>query len=439
MSGFDYSLVESPDELRVIAGEIRRCGTEAVLAMGHELIKAKAMLPHGQFERWVDEELGWAKSTATDYVRIARQWGKCPDSGLLNHSVLLKLSARNVSEEARVRAIEIAKRGRSVTVRDAGRIISELASPVPQPLEPPTGPVKHIVQPGVDSSTEVSDSLAGNVVDCSHVSPPVTEDKEEPERPTAPNAVQADTGTPSGVSNDVQLDQLSEAQLLKLGFKITNSLDFESLRKLGDHIGRLQERMSPQPAEPEDKVLLPFDPSDAIPPGKLNHPQFLSVWRDWCQYNAESGKPLTETIVRAQFDQLKGRSLDAACAALRKPMADREFRIPAAKYVTPKFTPPTTDEVRAFIEERSIVGIDPEAFVRYYAAQGWVLRNGQKMKDWQSAVWNWRNMDKKRSETSMKTHGEINGANKPIKLPEGTRRRGPTVHNVYGPGATATQ
>lgn len=53
-----------------------------------------------------------------------------------------------------------------------------------------------------------------------------------------------------------------------------------------------------------------------------------------------------------------------------------------------RFKPPTVDEVRAYCQERNN-SINPDRFVAYYAQQGWVLANGNPMKDWKSAVRTW--------------------------------------------------
>ena len=57
-----------------------------------------------------------------------------------------------------------------------------------------------------------------------------------------------------------------------------------------------------------------------------------------------------------------------------------------------RFTPPTVDEVSAYCRERHN-GIDPQHFVDYYAARGWELRPGQKVKDWQACVRTWEKRD----------------------------------------------
>lgn len=57
-----------------------------------------------------------------------------------------------------------------------------------------------------------------------------------------------------------------------------------------------------------------------------------------------------------------------------------------------KFAPPSVDEVRGYCQERSNT-IDPQAFVDYYAARGWMLGK-VKMKDWRAAVHTWEKNQK---------------------------------------------
>ena len=52
-----------------------------------------------------------------------------------------------------------------------------------------------------------------------------------------------------------------------------------------------------------------------------------------------------------------------------------------------KFVPPTIDEVSSHCRQRKN-GIDPEAFVAFYASKGWKVGN-QPMKDWRQAVITW--------------------------------------------------
>lgn len=53
------------------------------------------------------------------------------------------------------------------------------------------------------------------------------------------------------------------------------------------------------------------------------------------------------------------------------------------------FTPPTTEEVKAYCQERKN-NVDAERFVDFYTQKGWVVgRSNTKMKDWKAAVRLW--------------------------------------------------
>lgn len=56
------------------------------------------------------------------------------------------------------------------------------------------------------------------------------------------------------------------------------------------------------------------------------------------------------------------------------------------------FIPPTVEEVKAYCNEKGS-SIDPEQFIDYYTARGWMLNKNQKMKDWKAAVRTWERND----------------------------------------------
>lgn len=60
-----------------------------------------------------------------------------------------------------------------------------------------------------------------------------------------------------------------------------------------------------------------------------------------------------------------------------------------------RFSPPARVEVADFCAENGLA-IDPDAFLDYYAQQGWRLSNGNAMKDWRSAARNWARRDRTR-------------------------------------------
>ncbi len=56
------------------------------------------------------------------------------------------------------------------------------------------------------------------------------------------------------------------------------------------------------------------------------------------------------------------------------------------------FTPPTIEEVQAYCLERRN-NVDPQRFIDYYTANGWLVGGKSKMKDWKAAVRNWEKND----------------------------------------------
>lgn len=60
---------------------------------------------------------------------------------------------------------------------------------------------------------------------------------------------------------------------------------------------------------------------------------------------------------------------------------------------TNRFTPPTVKEVSDYCKERNN-GIDPEEFIAYYGARGWMLGK-VKMKSWKQAIITWEKNRKK--------------------------------------------
>ena len=58
-----------------------------------------------------------------------------------------------------------------------------------------------------------------------------------------------------------------------------------------------------------------------------------------------------------------------------------------------RFTPPTLEEVTEYCRERNN-GIDPQRFIDFYAAKGWMIGKN-KMKDWKAAVRTWEKRQQK--------------------------------------------
>lgn len=63
-----------------------------------------------------------------------------------------------------------------------------------------------------------------------------------------------------------------------------------------------------------------------------------------------------------------------------------------------RFIPPTVEEVRVYCIERKN-RVDPEKFVAFYSAKGWMIGKN-KMKDWKQAVITWEKGDSRGASTS---------------------------------------
>ena len=69
-----------------------------------------------------------------------------------------------------------------------------------------------------------------------------------------------------------------------------------------------------------------------------------------------------------------------------------------------RFVPPTVEEVRAYCLERQN-GIDPQAFVDFYASKNWMVGK-TKMSDWKASVRTW---EQRRKQEGGKTNGSNAG------------------------------
>ena len=63
---------------------------------------------------------------------------------------------------------------------------------------------------------------------------------------------------------------------------------------------------------------------------------------------------------------------------------------------SPGFVEPTVSQVEAEAQARGCGNVDAQAFVDYYAAQGWMRGNGQPVTDWRRLLTGWRNRQAER-------------------------------------------
>jgi hypothetical protein len=104
------------------------------------------------------------------------------------------------------------------------------------------------------------------------------------------------------------------------------------------------------------------------------------------QYQNATGKP-TGKVLKSDR-QLDRQSTDESTPSIEYIEQYRKDRS-----IEGKFIPPTVEEVTAYAKETGS-SVDPGYFFDHYAAVGWTLKGGQKMKDWKATFRNWERREK---------------------------------------------
>lgn len=72
-----------------------------------------------------------------------------------------------------------------------------------------------------------------------------------------------------------------------------------------------------------------------------------------------------------------------------------------------RFTPPTLDDVLAYVRERGS-DVDPQRFLDFYASKGWMVGKNP-MKDWKAAVRTWEKRELEKKGGAMNGYGHDTG------------------------------
>lgn len=137
-------------EIRMITQRAQRLILESAIEIGRRLTEAKGMLPHGEWGRWLSEEVSFSQSTAGNLMRIYEEYaadqltldGAVANSqtiGNLSYTKALKLLALPAEEresfakehhveELSVRELDKLIRERDEKAKEAERLQKELKS-----------------------------------------------------------------------------------------------------------------------------------------------------------------------------------------------------------------------------------------------------------------------------------------------------------------------
>ena len=113
-----------PRPLADITAEIRFYKAQTVsniLEIGRRLIEAKAQLGHGQWLKWLEEEVEFSRQTADRFMQLSREYANCSPVSNLSYTKLLALLA--VPAEERDAFIEVTHEvnGEQKTVAEMSR------------------------------------------------------------------------------------------------------------------------------------------------------------------------------------------------------------------------------------------------------------------------------------------------------------------------------
>jgi hypothetical protein len=102
------AVVRAAADLRILAAEINaahqagedstRRGLEHFREAGRRLLKAKEQVGHGGWKAWLDQNITFSQRTATDYMRLAREWPKLAAAANLRDALRLLTEDANETD-----------------------------------------------------------------------------------------------------------------------------------------------------------------------------------------------------------------------------------------------------------------------------------------------------------------------------------------------------
>lgn len=126
--GFDYGILTTvlQKEMQEEAAAIQKLIVQAsrnVVQIGLRLLHVHECLGRGKFNAWLFAEFRWHRSTASNYMRAAAQFGDVPCLDRFQPSALYILSRKKATNAARDEAIVLANKGGLVTKAAAVNIV----------------------------------------------------------------------------------------------------------------------------------------------------------------------------------------------------------------------------------------------------------------------------------------------------------------------------
>ncbi len=131
---------------------------------------------------------------------------------------------------------------------------------------------------------------------------------------------------------------------------------------------------------------------------RITPQQFKTLWKK-LEGNQVATKLATKSPTKLATKFVLNIQADTTCRQPSKQRSNQPSKQPSSNQVKPtKFTPPTDEEVAAFVAEKGY-HFNPAEFVPFYQTRGWKMKGGEPMKDWKAGCRYWETQWKQR-------HGE---------------------------------
>ena len=87
-----------------------------IIEIGRDLANVKKLLSHGEFQEWIQTELGISPRTAQNFMNVTnRLGGKSEMISLLPPTVVYALAAPSTPDDVRAHVLELAEKGGPIT------------------------------------------------------------------------------------------------------------------------------------------------------------------------------------------------------------------------------------------------------------------------------------------------------------------------------------
>jgi hypothetical protein len=104
---------------------LMRRTVQNIIEIGEKLIEVKHRLEHGHFGNWLKAEFDWDERTARRFMSVSQAFKSDNLTDLpITASALYVLAAPSSPEEARIKALELAKKGEKITYSQAKNLVS---------------------------------------------------------------------------------------------------------------------------------------------------------------------------------------------------------------------------------------------------------------------------------------------------------------------------